>query len=101
MVKGPGMGREGRGHLGVRLDVSTGSTNQGMGRSLRLRCLELAERSKGFWLGERGLYARESSIIVLYVVPNLYVLNSGGFQGGMTSLGPHESGRLDSGSNPE
>ena len=45
---------------------TVGSTNRGMGRSLRLRCLELAERSKGFWLGERGLYARESSTIVLY-----------------------------------
>ena len=51
-VEGSWMGGADRGAIGVRFDVSTSSTHRrlnelGMRRTLSLRCVEFAERSKG------------------------------------------------------
>ena len=57
MVEGPGVRDEGRGDLGVRFDVSTGSTHRKLNelrgrrrRSLSLRSLSLSKgRRAGGW----------------------------------------------------
>ena len=58
-AKGPGMRREGRDDIGVRIDRLNELRGEGP---------ELVEGSEGFWPAERGTSAGENSRVILYIL---------------------------------